>query len=165
MISDFLDLKLGLASVNCLMDRMASEARFYKRLRDLPSNPWPRVWVPKAGGLDMITGQATRSHLMQLRVQMPQLKIPHAAMMIEYPACHNEDLVAQMVKNLPAMQETWVRSSGWEDPLEKWMATHSSILAWEIPWTEEPGELQSMGSQRVGHDRETNTRPRCSQSN
>ena len=57
-----------------------------------------------------------------------------------------------MVKNLPAMQETWVRSLGREDPLEKGMATHSSILAWRIPWTEEAGMLQSMGSQRVGHD-------------
>ena len=54
-------------------------------------------------------------------------------------------LVAQMVKNLPAMRETWVRSLVWEDPLEKGMATHSSILAWRIPWTEEPGRLQSMG--------------------
>ena len=61
-------------------------------------------------------------------------------------------LVAQMVKRLPAMQESWVRSLGWEDPLEKGMATHSSTLAWEIPWTEEPGGLQSMWSQRVGHD-------------
>ena len=61
-------------------------------------------------------------------------------------------LVAQMVKSLPEMQETWVRSLGWEDPLEKGVAPHSSILAWRIPWTEEPGGLQSMGSQRVGHD-------------
>ena len=61
-------------------------------------------------------------------------------------------LVAQLVKNLPAVQETWVRSLGQEDPLEKEMATHSSILAWKIPWTEEPGGLQSMGSQRVGHN-------------
>ena len=61
-------------------------------------------------------------------------------------------LVAQMVKNLPAMQETWVRSLGWEDPLEKGLATHSSILAWRIPWTEEPGRLQSMESHRVRHD-------------
>ena len=60
--------------------------------------------------------------------------------------------VAQSVKNLPAVQEIWVRSLGWEDPLEKEMATHSSILAWKISWTEEPGGLQSMGSQRVGHD-------------
>ena len=61
-------------------------------------------------------------------------------------------LVAQTVKNLPAMQETWVRSLGQEDPLEEGMATHSSILAWRIPWTEEPGRLQSMGLPRVGHD-------------
>ena len=61
-------------------------------------------------------------------------------------------LVAQMVKNLPAMQETWVRSLGWEDPLEEGTATHSSILAWRFPWTEQPGSLQSMGSQRVGYD-------------
>ena len=58
-------------------------------------------------------------------------------------------LVAQVVKNLPAMQEMRVQSVGQEDPLEEEMATHSSILAWRIPWTEEPGKLQSMGSQRV----------------
>ena len=57
-----------------------------------------------------------------------------------------------MVKNLPAMHETWVWSLGSEDPLEKGMATHSSILAWKILWTEDPGKLQSMESQRVGHD-------------
>ena len=61
-------------------------------------------------------------------------------------------LVAQMVKNLPAMQETQVQSLGWEDPLETRMATHSSILAWKIPWMEEHGRLQSMGSQIVGRD-------------
>ena len=61
-------------------------------------------------------------------------------------------LVTQMVKTLPAMQETWFWSLDWEDPLEKGTATHSSILAWRIPWTEEPGRLQSMGSQRAGHD-------------
>ena len=61
-------------------------------------------------------------------------------------------LVAHTVKNLPAMQETEVQSLSWEDPLEKRMATHSSILAWIIPQTEEPGGLQSMGSQRVRHD-------------
>ena len=61
-------------------------------------------------------------------------------------------LVAQRVKNLPAMQEIWVWFLSYEDPLEKRMATHSSILAWRIPWTEEPGELQFMGLQRVGHD-------------
>ena len=65
-------------------------------------------------------------------------------------------LVAQMVKNLPAMWETWVWSLGWENPLEKRMSIHSSILAWDIPWTEEPGGLQSMGLQRVGHNWVTN---------
>ena len=61
-------------------------------------------------------------------------------------------LVTQMVKHLTTMWETRVQSLGREDPLEKEMATHSSILAWKIPWTEEPGRLQSLGSQRVGHD-------------
>ena len=65
-------------------------------------------------------------------------------------------LVAEMTKNLLAVQETGIRSMGQEDPLEKEMATHSSILAWEIPWTEEPDGLQSTGSQRVGHDLVTN---------
>ena len=60
--------------------------------------------------------------------------------------------MAQTVKNPPAMQETWVRSLGQEDPLEDSMATHSSIRAWKIPWTEESGRLQSIGLQRVGHD-------------
>ena len=61
-------------------------------------------------------------------------------------------LVAQTVKRLSTMQETRVQSLGWEDPLEKEMAIHSSTIAWKIPWTEEPGRLQSMGSPRVGHD-------------
>ena len=66
-------------------------------------------------------------------------------------------LVVQMVKNLPAIQETRIRSLGQEDPLEKEKATQSSILAWRIPWTEEPGRLQSLGSQRIRHDGATNT--------
>ena len=61
-------------------------------------------------------------------------------------------LVAQTVKRLPTMWETWVRSLGWKDPLEKEMATHSSIFAWTVPWTEEPGGLQFIGLQRLGHD-------------
>ena len=65
---------------------------------------------------------------------------------------HIASLVAQRLKRLPAMWETWVRSLGWEDPLEEEMATHFSTLAWRIPWTEEPGGLQSTGSQRVGRD-------------
>ena len=64
-------------------------------------------------------------------------------------------LVAQMVKNPPAMRETWVQSLGWEDFLEKGLAMHPIILSWKISWTEEPGSLQLMGSQRVGHDWET----------
>ena len=63
-----------------------------------------------------------------------------------------DSLVAQRVKRLPTRQETQVQFLGWENPLEKEMATHSGIFAWEIPWTEEPGRLQSMGSQRVGHN-------------
>ena len=66
-------------------------------------------------------------------------------------------LLSQLVRNLPAMQETWVQSLGQEDPLEEGMATHSSVLAWRIPWTEEPGRLLSMGSQRVRHDLVANT--------
>ena len=61
-------------------------------------------------------------------------------------------LVAQTVKRLSTMWETWVQALGWEDPLEKEMANHSSTIAWKIPWTEEPGRLQSVGSQRVGND-------------
>ena len=61
-----------------------------------------------------------------------------------FTSINRTSLVVQMVKNIPVMQESWVRSLGWEDPLEKEMATHSSILAWRIPWTEEPGGLQSM---------------------
>ena len=76
--------------------------------------------------------------VMRLEWQSPQLR-------------NGVSLVAQMVKSLPAGQETRVRSLGQEDPLEKETATHSNILAWRIPWTEEPGWLQSMGSQRVGH--------------
>ena len=66
--------------------------------------------------------------------------------------CEGTSLVAQRLKRLPPMRETWVQSLGWEDPLEKEMVTHSSILAWRIPWTEKPGRLQSTGLQRVGHD-------------
>ena len=69
-----------------------------------------------------------------------------------YVAMPWASLVAQTGKNLPAVQDTRLGFLGWEDPLEKGMATHSSILTWRIPWIEEPGELQSMGSQRVGHD-------------
>ena len=68
---------------------------------------------------------------------------------------YGASLVSQTVKNLCAMRETWVRNLSWEDPLEESMATHSNILAWRIPWTEEPGGLQPVGSHRVGHGRVT----------
>ena len=72
---------------------------------------------------------------------------------IGYPPHYSwASLVAQLVMNQPAIRETWVQSLGRKDPLEKGKAAHSSVLAWRIPWTEEPGGLQSMGSQRVGHD-------------
>ena len=74
---------------------------------------------------------------------------------LDYPLQYS--LVVQTVKNLPSMWETWVRSLGWEDPLEEGMETQSSILAWRIPWTEEPGGLQSMGSQQVRPGLATNT--------
>ena len=75
------------------------------------------------------------------------------------PASLWASLVAQMVKNLPVIQETWVQSLCWEVPLKEGMAPHSSILAWRIPWTEEPGRLQSMGLQRAGHDSATKPQP------
>ena len=65
---------------------------------------------------------------------------------------NKSSLVTQTVNSLPAVWEIWVQSLGWEDPLEKETATQSSIVAWRIPWMEEPGRLQNMGSQRVGHD-------------
>ena len=70
---------------------------------------------------------------------------------LSFESCFATFLVAQTVKRLSTMRETRVQSLGWEDPLEKEMAIHSSTIAWKTPWTEEPGRLQSMGSQRVGH--------------
>ena len=94
----------------------------------------------------------------------PVIFFPIVPNKVNYPShcvpitfCICPYLVVQLVKNLPAVQETQVRSLGWEDPLEKEMATHSGILAWEISWTKGPGRLQSMGLQRVGHDWATNT--------
>ena len=86
-----------------------------------------------------------------------------AAKRDKFERCYDRirsSLIAHLIKNLSAMQETWVRLPAWEDPLEKEMATHSSILAWRIPRTEEPGRLQSMMSQRVGHDLVTKERER-----
>ena len=77
--------------------------------------------------------------------------------MVTYIQHYGASLLAQTLNNMPAMQETQVQSLGWEDLLKKETASHSSILAWRIPWTEKPGRLQSMESQRVGHDWVTNT--------
>ena len=84
----------------------------------------------------------------------PQMKNPPSFMTqaFEEGQCVRAALVAQTVKNQPAVQETCIRSLSQEDPLEKEMAIHSSILAWRIPWTEEPGGLQSIGPERVGHN-------------
>ena len=83
---------------------------------------------------------------------MQMLSFQQTMVYLTSPYLNRASLVAQTVKYLPAMQETQVQSLGWEDPLEKGMATHSSILVWRIPWAEEPGRLQSMGSQKVRHD-------------
>ena len=85
-------------------------------------------------------------------VQSLDLEDPLEKEMATHSRILGASLVAQMVKNLPAMQETWVQSLDLEDLLEKEMATHSSSLAWKIPWTEEPGGLQSMESQKVRHN-------------
>ena len=91
---------------------------------------------------------------------IPELERPPGEE-IGYPLQYSwASLVAQLVKNLPPVQETWVQSLGWEDPLEEGMATQSSILAWRIPWTGEPGGLQSMGSHRVKDNRATNAHAR-----
>ena len=93
------------------------------------------------------------SHLSGLCSESPSWeKHPRPSFLFKFFFRHRTSLVAQMVKCLPTMWETWVQSLGREDLLEKEMATHSSVLAQKIPWTEEPGRLQSMGSQSVGHD-------------
>ena len=86
------------------------------------------------------------------RFSQPRVKQTSPALQADSSLPTWTSLVAETVKCLSTMQETQVRSLGWEDPLEKEMATHSSILAWEISWTEEPGGLQSTGSQRAGHN-------------
>ena len=104
------------------------------------------------------SGHCTISFILTVDRPLEICPLPLFLLVIQFFLCSDSgyylgaSLVAQMVKNLPAMQETWILSLCWEDPLEKEMATHSSILAWRIPWTEESGGLQSMGLQRVGHD-------------
>ena len=117
---------------------------------EFPPHPWSRAVMRAHFTEDVVEaargrGSCQRSHteVLDLKLGLPVPKRNHLSGRKQvFP-------VAQTVKSLPATQETWVRSLGWEDPLEKGMATHSSVLAWRIPWTEEPGGLQSMGSQRV----------------
>ena len=105
------------------------------KIENLPANAGDMGWIP---GLGRSPGEG---HSYPLQYSCLENSMDRGA-----------SLTAQLVKNLPGMQETWVRSLGWEDPLEKGMAPHSSILAWRISWTEEPDGLQSMGSLSAGHN-------------
>ena len=108
---------------------------------------WKIPWMEESGRL-----QSMGSHQSDMTEWLHFFHFSFQRLMELYKTL----MVAQMVKNLPAVQETQVPSLGWEHPLEKEMAIHSSILTWKILWTEEPGELQSMESQRAGHDWVTN---------
>ena len=96
--------------------------------------------------------EGSRDMQTHLAHQYPPQSFPHEPLSPLFRITYHGPLAAQMIKNLPAMQEACVLSLDWEDPLEEGMATLSSILAWRIPWTEEPGGLQSMELQRVGQD-------------
>ena len=108
-------------------------------------SPWGRKQLDTTEQLHWFTGSALRVNEDK---SVWELGFGFSRSLIE---CRTS-LMAQMVKHLPTMWETRVWSLGWEDPLEKEMATHTSTLAWKIPWMEEPGSLQSIGSRRVGHD-------------
>ena len=97
-------------------------------------------------------GMATHSNILAWRTLQTEEPGGIQSMGLQRGGYGWTSLVAQTIKHLSTMWETWVRSLGREDPLEKEMAIHSRTIAWKIPWTEEPGRLQSMGSQRVGHD-------------
>ena len=112
--------------------------------RASPSSPCRQGRVLNTGFSPILSLQGKQTHPAEVRFTTCPME--SSRVYIKAP------LVAQKIKNPPAMQETWVGSLGPEDPLEKGMATHSSILAWEIPRAEEPGRLQSLGSQRAGHD-------------
>ena len=116
---------------------------------------WKIPWTEEPGRLQSMESQRVRHdwvtyfHNLYFSPPSPPTLSPNKYTLLK---CHRASLVAQMVKCLPAMLETWVWSLGWEDPLEKEMSTYSSILAWKIPWMEEPGRLQSTWLQRVGHN-------------
>ena len=97
-------------------------------------------------------GMATHSNILAWRTLQTEEPGGIRSMGLQRGGYGWTSLVAQTIKHMSTMWETWVRSLGREDPLEKEMAIHSRTIAWKIPWTEEPGRLQSMGSQRVGHD-------------
>ena len=110
--------------------------------------PWRRAWQPspvflpgESHGQRSLAGYSPRGFI---ELDTTERRSTHTVLVLGFPGGSDG--------NLPAMQETWVRSLGWEDPLEEGMATQSSILAWRIPWTEEPGGLQSIESQRVEHN-------------
>ena len=139
-----------------------TKAILYLPIRTLATTAKPRCWA--YSGYMLVTKTPVTAYLsLDLRVYVLPVQIARETGIGDQNISFNdgmarlESLVAQTVKNPPAIQETWGQSWGWEDPLEKRMATRSNILAWRIPWTEEPGGLQSMGSQRVGQDWATNT--------
>ena len=117
------------------------------------------TWIQSLGLEDPLEkGTATHSSILAWRISwtvwfMGSQRVGH-----DWVTFTLASLVAQTVRNLPAIRETWIQSLGREDPLEKEMAIHSSILAWEIPWTEWPGRLPSTGLQRAGHNLETKTK-------
>ena len=110
-----------------------------------------RTWVSCISGR-FFPSRATRKPTPLINYNTNSDEDKNDTKIITYYKQHRASLVVQMVKNLPATRDTWAQSLDWEDPLEKEMATHSSIPAWRIPLTEEPGRLQSMESQRVRHD-------------
>ena len=151
-----------------ILNRLRNKTKFsFVRMSQIGTSlvvQWLRLCAPNAWGPDLIPGQGTRSH-------MPQLRFHSHAATKDLTRCSEDlvqqisntymnnvsdtsraSLVPQMVKEPPAKRETWVLSLGWEDLLEEGAATHSSILAGRSLWSEKPGSLQSMGSQRAGHD-------------
>ena len=129
----------------------------------IPSEEHPALISFRMDWLDLLAVQGTLKSLLQCHRSKAsilrrsafftvQLSHPYMTTGKTIALTRRTSLVAEMVKHLSTMRETWVRSLGREDLLEKEMAIHSSTIAWTIPWTEEPGRLQSMGSQRVGHD-------------
>ena len=124
--------------------------KYFLSLLDFPGGSDDKASVYNAGDLGSIPGSersAEEENGNPLQYYCLEISSVYSYLIILWAS-----QMAQRLKHLPAMRETWVRSLGQEDPLEKEMATHSSILAWRIPWTEEPGGLQSTGLQRVRHD-------------